>query len=236
FDEGTGTATADSGGTNNGTVSGATWTIGRFGNALSFDGVNDWVTVPDSSSLDITRMTLEAWVYPTTSNAIWRTVVFKEQSGDLVYGMYAQTSTNQPSGHAYVGGSDRVARGGTALPANQWSHLATTYDGSAVRLYVNATLVATTTIAGSLATSTGVLRIGGNNIWPEFFQGRIDEVRVYNKALTAAEIQSDMTRAVAADGLAPTVTGVTPADGTIDLPVSTVATASFSEAMDPASL
>src|SRR6185436_8595684 len=72
--------------------------------------------------------------------------------------------------------------------------------------------------------------------WPEFFQGRIDEVRVYNKALTAAEIQSDMTRAVAADGLAPTVTGVTPADGTIDLPVSTVATASFSEAMDPATL
>ena len=47
-----------------------------------------------------------------------------------------------------------------------------------------------------MPNSTGVLRIGGNNIWPEWFSGRIDEVRVYNRALTAADVQADMARAV----------------------------------------
>ncbi|HSC90581.1 MAG TPA: LamG-like jellyroll fold domain-containing protein [Gaiellaceae bacterium] len=237
FDEGAGTSAGDAGSNgNNGTLAGPTWTIGRFGTALQFDGVNDWATVPDSASLDITRMTLEAWVYPTTSNSTWRTVVFKEQTGDLVYGMYAQTSSNQPSGHAYVSGSDRVVKGTSPLPVNQWSHLAATYDGSAVRLYVNATLVGTTTISGSISTSTGALRIGGNGVWPEWFTGRLDEIRVYNRALSASEIQSDMSRPAAADALAPTVTATTPASGAIDIPVSATVTATFSEAMDATSL
>ena len=67
FDAGTGTTTADqSGNGNNGTVSNTTWsTTGKFGNALSFNGTNSSVTVPDSSSLDLTTgMTIEAWVNP----------------------------------------------------------------------------------------------------------------------------------------------------------------------------
>ena len=72
-----------------------------------------------------------------------------------------------------------------------------TYDGSAARLHVNGTLVRTLTFSGPMLTSTGVLRIGGNSVWGEFFQGRIDEVRIYNRALTAAEIQTDMTAPLA---------------------------------------
>ena len=66
FDEGSGTTVADSSGSGNGgTVSGATWAIGKFGTALSFDGVNDIVNVADSASLDLTTgMTIEAWVLP----------------------------------------------------------------------------------------------------------------------------------------------------------------------------
>ena len=51
-------------------------------------------------------------------------------------------------------------------------------------------------VSGSLLTSTGALRIGGNGIWGEFFQGRIDEIRIYSRALTPTEIQTDMTRPV----------------------------------------
>ena len=66
FDAGSGTSAADSSGSaNTGTLSGATWAAGKNGNALSFDGVNDWVTIADSASLDLTSgMTLEAWVKP----------------------------------------------------------------------------------------------------------------------------------------------------------------------------
>ena len=66
FDAGTGTTLADNSGlANTGTISGATWAAGKNGSALTFDGVNDWVTIADSASLDLsTGMTLEAWVRP----------------------------------------------------------------------------------------------------------------------------------------------------------------------------
>ena len=175
-----------------GSVSGAVWTAsGRFGSALSFDGVNDWVTVPDASSLDLTTgMTVEAWVRPAALGG-WRTVVFKERPGGVVYGLYADQAAGRPLGQVYIG-SERSAIGTSALPLNVWSHLATTFDGSVVRLFVNGVLVGTSSISGSMTASTGVLRIGGNSIWSEWYAGLIDEVRVYSRALTAAELQQDM--------------------------------------------
>jgi hypothetical protein len=198
FEEASGTAVTDASGTGNtGTTSGPTRiTTGRFGRALSFDGVNDWVTIPDATSLDLTnRMTLEAWVYPTALGSSWRTVLLKEQPGNLVYGLYAGDGTPRPSGHIFVGG-DLDTRGTTAPALNAWTHLAVTYDGAALRLLVNGTQVSTRAVTGSMPNSTGVLRLGGNNIWPEWFSGRIDEVRVYNRALTATDIQADMARSV----------------------------------------
>ena len=67
-----------------------------------------------------------------------------------------------------------------------------TYDGTTLRLYVNGTQVGSRPVSGSLLTSTGALRIGGNSIWGEFFQGRIDEIRIYNRALSPSEVLSDM--------------------------------------------
>ena len=84
-------------------------------------------------------------------------------------------------------------RGGRRqLPLNAWTHLAATYDGTTLRLYVNGVQVGSRAVSGALLTSTGALRIGGNSIWGEFFQGRIDEVRVHNRALDATEIQTIM--------------------------------------------
>jgi hypothetical protein len=201
FDE-TGTAVNDASGRgNNGTITGATrTTAGRFGPALSFDGVNDWVTVPDAASLDLTnRATLEAWVYPTALGATWRTAVLKEQPGQLVYALYANNDITRPSGHLYTSG-DLFTNGTAALPLNAWSHLAMTWDGSTQRLWVNAVQVGSRALTGTLPNSTGALRFGGNNVWAEWFAGRLDEIRIYDRALTQAELQSDMTRAVSGTG------------------------------------
>ena len=198
FDAATGTALADhSGNGNAGTISGATWaTPGRFGSALDFDGTNDMVTVPDATTLDLTTgMTLEAWVRPAALGTAWRTVLFKDGAGDLVYGLYGNRNTAVPNAQVFIG-SARSVNGTAALPLDAWSHLATTYDGANLRLFVNGTPVAAIPQTGSIATSTGALRIGGNGIWPEFFRGLIDELRVYNRALTQAEIQADMNASV----------------------------------------
>src|SRR6476661_10277588 len=79
FDEGAGAAVSDASGTgNNGTASNTTWSAGKFGSALSFNGTNSWVTVADSASLRLTTgMTLEAWVNPRSTSAIG-TAVLKE--------------------------------------------------------------------------------------------------------------------------------------------------------------
>jgi hypothetical protein len=75
--------------------------------------------------------------------------------------------------------------------------LAATYDGATLRLYVNGTLASSLARSGSINTSNSPLRLGGNSIWGEWFNGLIDEVRIYNRALTQPEIQSDMNTPVA---------------------------------------
>jgi hypothetical protein len=74
--------------------------------------------------------------------------------------------------------------------------LAATYDGATQRLYVNGALVASRAQTGLIKTSTSALRIGGDSVWGEYFGGKIDEVRVYNRALSQTEIQKDMTTAI----------------------------------------
>ena len=193
FNEGAGTTLVDrSGRGHTGTISGATWsTQGRFGSALSFDGVNDWVTIGDTAALDLTTgMTLEAWVAPSTLSG-WRTALLKERPGGLAYSLYTSGDGTRPSGYVAAPG-DVAVIGSASLPVNSWAHVALTYDGATLRLFVNGVQVIARALSSAITTSTGVLRIGGNSVWSEFFQGRIDEVRIYNRALTATEIQADM--------------------------------------------
>jgi hypothetical protein len=197
FDENGGGTTSDASGVgNHGTISGAAWTpAGRYGAALSFDGINDWVTVADAASLDLTnRLTVEAWVYPTALNS-WETVALKEAGSELAYALYGDNNggaSRRPGAWIRIGGTSTSALGTATLPVNTWTHLAMTYDGAQVRLFVNGTQVRSVARTGSIAASTGPLRIGGNAVWTEFFNGRIDEVRIYNRALTATEIQTDL--------------------------------------------
>ncbi|MGQ0591683.1 MAG: LamG-like jellyroll fold domain-containing protein [Gammaproteobacteria bacterium] len=200
FEEASGTTVVDASGMGNkGTIRGAARiTQGRFGNALSFDGVDDWVTVNDSASLDLTTgVTLEAWVYPIVDMTQWATVILKEQSGGALYELYANSDQSQPLTSVTVGRRYRVLSGGPWLLTNQWTHLAATYDGTIQRLYVNGIQVAQRPQTGPIQVSSNPLRLGGNSVWGDFFKGRIDEVRVYQRALSAAEINADLNSAIA---------------------------------------
>jgi hypothetical protein len=199
FNAGSGTALSDRSGTgNNGTIANGTWSIaGHSGGALSFNGTSTLVTVPDSNSLDLTTgMTLEAWVNPSALGATaWRNVIFKEQTGNMVYSLYAHQGS-APLGQVFIGGVERNAVGTSAIALNAWTHLAATYDGANLKLYVNGALVKTLAVAGSIPTSTGVLHMGGDSVWSEWFKGLIDDVRIYNRALSASEVQTDMNTPV----------------------------------------
>jgi hypothetical protein len=195
----------------NGVIRQALRVPGKFGSALSFDGVDDWVTVTDTtaSKLDLTNgMTVSAWVNPALMSG-WETVLMKERGivgeGLLSFALYAHDgaplAVGLPVPAGYVrtttAAGDRAARGVATLPLNTWTHLATTYDGTTQRFFVNGVQVGTLATTGNMFVSNGAIRIGGNaSSTGEFFQGLIDEVRVYNRALTAAEITTDMNTAI----------------------------------------
>jgi outer membrane protein assembly factor BamB len=197
FNEGSGTSVADaSGNGNTGTITGATWaSAGKYGKALQFNGTNALVTVPNAASLQLSSgMTLEAWVNPSTVNANWRDVIYK--GNDNYYLEATSTNASKPDAGMIAGGSYADAVGTAKLTASTWSYLTETYDGSTLKLYVNGTLVASTAHTGAIASSTNPLQIGGDSLYGQNFAGLIDEVRLYNVALTAAQIQSDMATPV----------------------------------------
>ncbi len=106
------------------------------------------------------------------------------------------TARAAPRTHIFTT-ADRGLSGTTATPLNAWTHLAATYDGATSASTSTASRPRRARSTGAIRVSTGALRIGGNNIWSnEWFAGLIDELRVYNRALSAAEISADMTRPV----------------------------------------
>jgi len=197
FEEGSGTRVLDASGyANAGALTNTAWsTAGRFGKALTFNG-NGWITINDAASLNLSNaLTLEAWVYPTAALTRWTDILMKEKAGGTSYYLTAGSPSGTPATGVDIG-AERILRGSSPLPLNTWSHVAASYDGSTLRLYVNGVLVASTPQAGSIDPAPGPLRIGGNSVWGEYFTGRIDEVRIYSRALSAAEIQADMAKPV----------------------------------------
>jgi len=190
MDEGTGTTTKDnSGNGNNGTlVNGPTWVDSRFGKALSFDGVNDYVGVANSSSLNPTSaITMEAWIKLSALNASKR--IIRKASQWLLW----FNASKQLEAIVVVGGSNVTATYTTLLSTGTWYHVVAKYDPTTTRvhLFLNGSEVATSsTKTGSIATTTNPLGIGAAYGGTEALQGTIDEVRIYNRALSAVEISA----------------------------------------------
>ena len=231
FDEGAGSIAGDASGKGHaGDIKQAAWSnAGRFGGALDFDGINDWVTIADAADLDFRdAITMEAWVNPR-SLAGWNTILLKEAPTGLAYSLYANDFYPlHPAGYVNVGGANDVSVvDATALKLNTWSHVAMTYDGAMLRLYINGREEGRRALTGRIVATNKELRIGGNDVWGEFFNGRIDEVRLYGRALQPMEIARDMNTPVAHEAVAPTVSIDSPIDGAVlsGMPVVTVSAA-----------
>jgi hypothetical protein len=201
LDESSGTTAVDtSGNANNGAISGATRVAGRFGRALYFDG-NDSVLIPQpatQASLKPATVTVEGWVRGTSTPGLYKHIVsLGANSCDVAsYGLY----TGSGGGAAFYvsnGTSAQFAVSPAAAPASiwdgAWHHIAGTYDGAAVRLFVDGTEVgsgtpATLTIGYDVPFDDGLLgSFGGPSCLLDYI-GNLDEPRIWRRALSAQEL------------------------------------------------
>jgi chitodextrinase len=201
FDEGTGTTVADA--SNNGitgTIVGATWTsAGKYGNALSFNGTSSYVDLGNPASLQITgSMTWSAWVLATGNPPDDGQIVSKSNNSSG----WQLKSSPDTGPHTFgiaisANGSSHVQRySNTIRLLDTWYHVAGVYDAAAQTLdiYVNGVLdngVLLGTVPSSQVSPNVNVNIGRRS-GGFYFNGIIDEVRIYNRALTPGEIQSDM--------------------------------------------
>ncbi|MDZ7658095.1 LamG domain-containing protein [Fodinibius sp.] len=185
FDEGDGTTVINSTGNKNGTINGATDAKGISGRSLDFDGTNDYVSIPNYSQLNNISFTISAWIYPTASTGD-HVIFYKIDGGNSGYGLRLQGLTPQffvmDSGSSLISSTEDVT-------VNKWNHIIATYDGSNTEIFVNAKSTATGT--GTITTNAIDASIGArNDSLSQYFEGRIDEVRFYNRAIDLSEVKS----------------------------------------------
>jgi hypothetical protein len=185
-----GNALDESGNGNHGTVHGATLVTDRNGDAdqaYHFNG-NSYIGVADSDSLDIeSALTLAAWIRPDREDGGWMVVQKNDlEHGGTLYNLDIQPGSVSCSLRIAGGGtSSENATGTTPIAVGEWQHIAATWDGETIRVYYNGQLDGERPFPQTLATGDGELWIGR---YYGAFDGDIDEVRIYNRALSAAEI------------------------------------------------
>ena len=190
FDDGNSITLDASGYNNTGTLkNGPVYVSGKYGSALQFNGTNNYVEVLHSDSLNLTEeITIMAWVNsPDYSRTAGQHIVSK-RNGNL--GWMLQTTLGN-KGYGYVSINDNLvtAPGIVTLTNNQWYHLTVTYNGERVKLYVNGNFDNQSDIVkGSITSGNNPLYIGCQPGPTYYFLGIIDEVQIYNRALSADEI------------------------------------------------
>ncbi|NIP25986.1 MAG: hypothetical protein GWN67_16725 [Phycisphaerae bacterium] len=195
FDEGGGLIAYDSAGNNDGVVFGAAWTTSPFGNALYFDGVDDYVEVNSADELKLNLTgSISVWVLP---NDLYRHSIVNKHgapwSGNktvnywLVFGSYNQCSFVIGDGASYV--QAMIPLEGFAV--GKWNNIVGTWNSSNIKIYGNGELKDTqaNTLSDLVTSDDYPVRIGSDNGDGWFFDGLIDEVAIYNRALSAEEVE-----------------------------------------------
>jgi len=192
FDEGEGTTAYDSANSYNGTIQGASWTEGKFGNALSFDALGDFVYIPDlipenegtftawvKSSVNINNSTPQRYNSLLYSN---RDQIFLGSSVSGYEGNIRFIITPTPGQYSILHSNK------DSWNANEWYHIACTWDGTTQAVYVNGFLDKSQ--PQTYSGGWGATYIGGVSGVPLYsFDGVIDDVRIYNNALSPGEIR-----------------------------------------------
>ncbi len=192
-DEKTNTATDYSGGEHHGTLTGgARWVEGYLGDALYLDGIDDAVDCGPSADFNFSgSVTIAAWVKTVASMADGKIAGNQNNAtGGYKLGVNANKAEFEIRTSANAAVLNRDITGGTVLAPGVWYHVAGVYSlGQSIRTYINGKLDREKVIGDILGASDGVFRIGRES-WTAsyFFLGRMDDVRLYNRALTAEEV------------------------------------------------
>lgn len=191
FDEGSGNKAYDSAGSNHGTIYGASWTVGKFGTALYFDGYYDYVRIPDCDSLDITGdLTVAAWIKTSQEDpyGIIYSNVLEIHPHDG-YSLRLNSWPEEISGgiRFFLQGSSACSN--TKVNTGIWKHVAVTLSGTTATIYIDGVFDNSGTV--NVPKVNDVDQVIGASYTPYyFFHGLIDDVRVYNHALSADEVQA----------------------------------------------
>ncbi len=201
LDEGAGTTAFDlSGKGHDGTLmNGPAWTTGYFGGALNLNASGaagtgtHYVDCGNHADFDLTsQVTVSAWVYP--ARAAGTTHECYVTKGDTSYALKETNTDGNVEFFIHNSGTwtSATLTGRTASNNNTWYHLTGTYDGANIKIYLNGVLSATTARTGPIGTNTANINIGrdADSGGRRYYRGRIDDVRIYNRALTAEEIQA----------------------------------------------
>jgi len=191
FDEAEGAITFDETGNNNdGTIYGASWVAGKIREALKFDGSTAFVVIPNSRTLNVTdAITVTLWVKTASDFSTARRLIAKKSSY-LFEGV-----ANSLFFELFIDGKYRAVKSHWPRSSTEaWVHIAGMYDSSSkvIKLYLNGVEVARKSLS---ALSSYIINVSGSKVEigmldkKGFFSGLIDEVRIYNRALTADEIK-----------------------------------------------
>lgn len=185
-----GTTAVDWIGGYNGTLIGPSWTTGKLAGGLLFDGASDYVTIADATAFKVTgAMTIAGWIKASNwpADANWASPILRK--GDANPCNW-QLEVSAGKATLVLDEYDlNGVRGSTTLALNTWHHVAGTWDGSKVRIYVNGVLdAAPTVLAAPIGTDTRAVYLGGRIGSTDVTNGVLDDVRFYSRCLTAAEV------------------------------------------------
>ena len=181
-------------------VNGPTWTAGKFGNGLSLDGTNDYVSVANPSTLNFgtSDFTIALWIKRQATGA--EHTIFSK-AADTSWGtggkhLFINGSTNRLTFGYFGAGGDLVSPG-TITNDGLWHHVAVTFVDSSntVSFYIDGVASGGGTLNLPADVSTHVVKIGGHP-HPHPFRGQLDEFRLFGRALSASEVQSVMNNAI----------------------------------------
>jgi hypothetical protein len=195
FDEGSGDTVADSSGFGHSgkLIGDPNWIDGIIGRALAFDGDGDCVDMGKDPAFDIkNQITVSAWIKVNTFDKDWQTIIAKgDRSWRLQRNWNNNTLEFACSGLVVPGSDWGPVYGNTDVNDGHWHHVAGVYDQQKICLYVDGSLDASATASGTIRVNEEPVYIGENSQMPNrFWNGMIDDVRIYNYALSAEEISA----------------------------------------------
>ena len=192
FDEGSGDVARDaSGNGNDGEITGAKWAAGKMGKALDFDGTS-FVEVPSSDSLESLEeeMTIAAWVNPQLSGSAWQGIITKGDDAVEHFEMLVNVDGHIHTAQMFEAGRLWIDRPAGIISAGEWQHLAVTYKPGEWSFYHNGELLDTNTGPNTNLVPDGKpVVIGDERPMSRLFEGLIDEVAIFNIAISAEEVQ-----------------------------------------------